>query len=67
MTMLKKKLYILQQNQNFQSHQIQDEFVLINPTRVELRDHGKLLHTLDWLLSDNNTNMEIRGSLIWRD
>ena len=37
-------------NQNVQSCKIQDQFVLINSTRVELRDHRKLIHTLDLTL-----------------
>ena len=43
-------MYILHQNQNLQSQQIQDEFALIYLNRVELGDHWKLLHTLDFTL-----------------
>ena len=44
---VKKDLHILQQNQNLQSWQIQDEFVLINLIIFELGDHRMLPHTLD--------------------
>ena len=47
---IKKNSNILQENQNFQNQQIQDEFTLINLTRVELGDQRKLLHTLDLTL-----------------
>ena len=43
-------LHISKQNQNLQSQQILDQFALINITRVELEDHRKLLHTLDFSL-----------------
>ena len=42
---IKKNLYILQQNQNLQSRQIQDQFAVINLTRIEVGHHRRLLHT----------------------
>ena len=47
---IKKNLYFSQQNQILQSHQIENEFVFINLTRVELGDHRNLLDTVDLTL-----------------
>ena len=44
---MRNNLYILLENYTFQQKQIEKQFVLMNPTRIELGDHRKLLHNLD--------------------
>ena len=44
---IKKIPVYFARKKNLQSRQIQNEFVLINLTRVKLGDHRKLLHKID--------------------
>ena len=68
--MVIEKTYILQENQNPQSRQIQNKFVHFYLTRVELGDQRKLLHNLDVTLiqiqhtyTNNFTSLERPGNM----